>query len=199
MRKVEVDSDGMKFYGDGENKATVNAPASLSTDTQIVLPSTSGTVALTSDITGGGSPTALVKATNQTVVSSTTLVDDDTLTFTAAAGVTYLIAFTGILVTVANDVKYGITAPADTVGVVTAQGSFGATLFSPTTFVGGVLQPVIGGDLASAAIYGIMLSAHGTIKSASGGAVKIRFAQFVSSGTPNGLAAGSTLVYQACS
>lgn len=55
-KNIKLDSDGLKFYGDGDNKVTVNAPAALSSDTQLTLPSTSGTVALTSDVVGFANP-----------------------------------------------------------------------------------------------------------------------------------------------
>ena len=55
-RKIEVDSDGLKCYSDGSTKVNINAPSTLASDTQLLLPSSSGTVALTSDITGGSAP-----------------------------------------------------------------------------------------------------------------------------------------------
>lgn len=97
----------------GANKVTVTAPASVASDAVVTLPSSTGTLALTSDIPAGGAA-MLIRATDSSI-ASTSAATDSTLQFSMLANTTYRIRIWGSYTQVNGtgaDLEISFTGPA---------------------------------------------------------------------------------------
>lgn len=135
------------------------------------------------------------KAADESVTSSTTLQNDDELSFAVVAGEDYVFAlWLGLFSTSATpDVKVGFTFPAGTM-------SFGVQGGDPTTSVAANSGATSGttalavGVAVSAAPVAQNARVNGSFECSTTGTVRLQWAQNVSDGTAMTLREGSTLI-----
>lgn len=162
-----------------------------------------GGIADIADITPGvglGIPKAIFKGTSESVTSSITLQDDDVLTFTMAAGVTYEIElFLSVSGNTAGDFKSAWTMPADATGLKQCMGP------AIDTSAGWVSRNDTNGRFTShgfstAVTYhiesnGSFIWERAYTSSATGGTMRLQWAQATSNATATVISGNSYMKY----
>lgn len=147
------------------------------------------------DSSGGGSGTRVTKASNESVSSSTTLQNDNELTFNIAASGAY--RFSGVIIASSAsgtpDMHCSFTVPtnASLLWFFTA----GSSSVS-TTSGGGTVSNTTGGAININSAEDTIIHVEGLVVAAgTGGAVTFVWAQNTSNGTATTVEAGSFLAY----
>lgn len=167
MKNVQVNTDGLQF--DNANGTHTNVNTSATADTYINLPSSSGTLALTSQV---GSAPLLARQTGDTSVTNSSVLVDTYLTVSAAANTTYAVEMflnwssSGALTTQ----QVFISAPSGATGQ-TIQSAGASTNGVPPTDISSATM--LGGVSSSNAV-GYML--WGQITTTNAGTIKIQMA-----------------------
>ena len=198
-KNIKLDSDGLKFYGDAENKVTLNAPASLTSDTQVLFPTSSGTLALTSDITGGDTAQRAYAA-GAFSKTNDTYADVTGIAFTATSGVVYDVEVMFYMGTGAANFNHKIrflnTYAVSAIGSALALGTTttSATAARANLTAGCVFTHATNGD-------DNVVTMRGYMEATSTGDVQLQFAQSATNATASTIdtvvlkATPTTLIY----
>ena len=155
---------------------------------------TVGEVLASADVNAWFVPLAAVRTSDQSVTSSTTLVNDDTLVLPIAASATYIFdCYMYFLAASGGDIKWTFAAPSGAVlDYYALHNEGGGTLLdnSATTYGASSTPNAAGGGGAAEAI-----GMHGTLAvSSTAGNLQLKWAQNTSSGTATTVKANSHLV-----